>query len=79
MLVAVPDQRPVVTSIVCPLHVCVLVRTFVAVVAVNVALTATTSPVFQWAKPALVATRAPSAAVISTNRFMRCRLLLGIS
>jgi hypothetical protein len=69
VLVAVPDQRPVVTSIVWPSHVYVLVLTFVGVVAVSVALTAARSAVFQCATAAPVATRALRAAATSVNRF----------
>ena len=70
-LTAVPDQRPVVTSIVCPLQVCVVVWTFVGVVAVSVALTAETSAVLQpCATATLVATRAPSTAAATTKRFI---------
>ena len=79
MLVAVPDQRPVVISKVWPSHVYVRVWTFDGVVAESVALAAVTSAAFRCATAAPVATRAPSAAVISTNRFMPCHLLLEVS
>ena len=79
MLVAVPVQRPVVTSKVWPSQVYVRVSTLEGVVAESVAAAAVTSADFRVAIAAPLATRAPSAAVISTNRFMPCRLLLGIS
>ena len=79
VLVDVPDQRPVVTSKVCPSHVYVCVRTLLGVVAVSVALTAETSVAFIWATAAPVATSATSADVISANLFMLCRLLVGIT
>ena len=78
MLVAVPDQRPVVISKVWPSQVYVLVWTFDGVVAVSVALAAATSEALRCATAAPVATSAQSAAVISTNRFIPCRLLFGV-
>jgi hypothetical protein len=55
----------------------VRVWTLDGVVAESVALAAVTSDALRVAIAALVATRAPSAAVISTSRFIPC-LLFGI-
>jgi hypothetical protein len=61
------------------LHVCVVVRTFVGVVAVSVALTAETSAVRQpCATAALAATRAPRAAAMTALRFIRFVSFVGV-